>query len=210
MTRCARGYHLSGQYSVFPPATPSLMTWEAAQAASEEQFIRASWRIINSIAQPDRSRRHREATPHPELVNQRPFGLWEGRSADHFTVVCRFRGFPVDEPPETGVEADEGFPPISGVLGPPIAAVTQARRGKDEVVIDTGREDAEPRVTVTATFHRQLAVGVHVLFRAGRYRIQGFEESTGVKFSLTTPSRMRALFWTTATERRRGCGGYTK
>ena len=136
--------------------------------------------------------------------------MWEGRSADHFTVVRQFRGFPVDEPPETGAEADEGFPPRSGVLGPPIAAVTQARRGKDEVLVDTGREDAEPRVTVTATFHRQLAVCVHLLFRAVQYRIQGFEESTGIKFSPTPPSRIRALFWTTATERRRGSGGYTK
>jgi hypothetical protein len=130
------------------------------------------------MAQPDRSRRHREAAPHPELVYQRPFGLCEGRSADHFTVVYRFRSFPVDEPTETVADPGEGIPPISGVLGPPIGTVNRGRLEKDETPIDTGGEDAAPCVTVAAT---PSSVGVrrtstsmqrHIEFRVPRKTLE--------------------------------------
>lgn len=42
------------------------------------------------------------------VENSMSVRLLRGRSADHITVVCRFRGIPLDEPRETGAAPADG------------------------------------------------------------------------------------------------------
>jgi len=132
IARDARGYHLSGRYFL----RQHHHSWPARRRSRLRRAIPPA--VLADRHRHDAARQVPQGDHLYEELYQRPFGLCEGSSADHFMDGFQFSGVPVDQPPETGADPGEGGPPISGTLGSLLGVLTPGRLGKDEAFIDTG------------------------------------------------------------------------